>query len=718
VSGLLRAILFSQIATVSLLGLGTTAHALTLTGLQAKGTFENAGVRVSYTDDADSNGTVSVEYRQKGTSQWLQGHPMVRIAGDRFATSLFGLSEGTTYEVQLTTADPGGASVDFTQPFEITTRSSDFPDGGNDIYVDASAGPGGNGTQGSPYATIQEAADAAQPGDVVHILPGTYREQITPARSGTESAWIHYVGEGSGVVLDGAEDIPTGSGWTDEGSGVYSVAYAGTPNYATLDSVRLYQHSSLSNLVNDGDSITGGYYIENGRLYVRPPDGGGVAGRSLRVSVHAYGFYIDGRSCIVIDNLDVGYYDNRNIRIRNSHHITVRSCAIHHSRNMVSIDGITSTDNLVENCTIRGTGVTAWPWEICHHDHDCSSNAISVSNAGEGNVIRRNSCRGVFNGIYLGQWTTDYPDENALENDVYDNHLEEIVDDGLEPECKAINLRMYGNTFKNVFSPISLAPIETGPTWIMRNVIDGLWAGSPGWERWGGSPGWVKISTTPSGDKPMGALRIYHNTAYVDEPAHNGWGSSSGSGYTHFVNNIVRSTRYVFENTSSDPYPPGNRWDYNNFYTTSTDQYVKWENVRLDEAGFQALGFQMNGISAPPSFVDVSSGDFRLQSDDPGIDKGVYLPGINDGFYNDAPDMGAFEYGVSTVMRPPEAVRGSRSPALADIYTLTGQRIAAMKPWDRFSATTMLRRGLHRRPVGVVIVAGHGAPARRIVVIP
>ena len=616
---------------------------IALTELKTKATFENAGIRVAYVDDANEDAEITVEYRRKGETEWRAGHPLIRIAGGRFATSLFGLAEETTYQVQLSPVDPDGVSVEFDQPFEITTRSSSFPATGDDLYVDASVDASGDGSRNAPFRTISEASRQAQAGDVVHIMPGVYSEQVTPAHSGTEDAWIHYRGEGEGVVVDGGRTIAVDSGWTDTGDDVNRTPFDGRFNYAALDTVRLYQHANPDELRQDGDGIVGGYAIQDGFLYVKAPDGGTLNDRTLRVAVHEYGFYLNQRNFIVLENLDIGYFDRADLRVRASHHVAIRRCRIHHSRSMVLVDGRESTDNLIEDCTIWGTGVDAWPWEICHHDHDCSSNAISLRDAGVGNVVRRNLCRGVFNGIYLGQWTTDYPEENALENDVYENRLEKIVDDGLEPECKAINLRMYGNRFKKVFSPISLAPIETGPTWVMYNVVDGLWPESPGWDRWGGSPGWIKISLTPGGERPLGALRIYHNTAFIDVPEQNGW-SSVGSGYTHFKNNVVSASRYVFENTRAEPFPPGSEWDYNNLYTTASGRYVKWENVRLDEVGFQALGFQRHGISAPPQFVDAERGDFSLRPDDPGIDRGVPLPGINDGYSGDAPDMGAFEY--------------------------------------------------------------------------
>ena len=613
-----------------------TAQAITLDGLITKGTFECIGVRVQYTGDDNQEATVAVRYREKGTATWLNGHPMIRIVNNRFATSLFWLKENTTYEIELLPEHANGVTINFPQPFEVKTRSSEFPAPGNIWYVDASAANNGTGTAAQPFNEIQEAADVAQPGDTVKVRPGIYREEVRPAQSGNENAWIIYEGIGDGAILDGSEIIDTQAGWQNEGAGVYSKSYSGNPRYACLDDVRLYKHSSVNNLQNDGDGITGGFFISGGKIYVKAPDAGPLTNRVLRVGKITYGFYLNGKHHIAIRNFEVCYFDGENIRLRDSHHCAVQKCKVHHARQMIAIDRILATDNLVEECQIWGTGVPDWPWEICHHDHDCSSNGVRVSNAGEGNVVRRNHVSGVYNGIYVGQWTTNYPEENALENDVYENVIEVVKDDAIEPECQAINLRIFKNECKNLFVAISLAPIETGPTWVLYNTIHSFRPHDKGKGQW------MKIAVTPNGTKPMGQVRIYHNSSYSNIAEHNGW-NSVGSGNTHFKNNIVRCTRYVFENTVGGPYPPGNEWDYNLFYTTDTGRYIKYENVRMNEAEFKALGFQQMGINAEPEFESPQNGDLRLKPQSPAIDKGILLPGINESFKGNGPDMGAFE---------------------------------------------------------------------------
>ncbi|MEM6566393.1 MAG: right-handed parallel beta-helix repeat-containing protein [Pseudomonadota bacterium] len=58
------------------------------------------------------------------------------------------------------------------------------------IYVDGNAKSGGDGSEDRPYATIQDAIDAAQPGTTIMVLEGTYYENLEIERSGTKDAPI------------------------------------------------------------------------------------------------------------------------------------------------------------------------------------------------------------------------------------------------------------------------------------------------------------------------------------------------------------------------------------------------------------------------------------------------------------------------------------------------------------------------------------------------
>jgi hypothetical protein len=68
-----------------------------------------------------------------------------------------------------------------------------------------------------------------------------------------------------------------------------------------------------------------------------------------------------------------------------------------------------------------------------------------------------------------------------------------------------------------------------------------------------------------------------------------------------------------------------------------------------------ASGLECNGYEDQPGFTNPAGGDFTLLPSSPNIDRGVIIPGINDGFMGSAPDVGAFEsiYGTPPTPTPP-----------------------------------------------------------------
>ena len=79
------------------------------------------------------------------------------------------------------------------------------------------ANPGG---KDNPYLTIGKAASVAQPGDMVIVPAGTYREWVKPVRGGTgEDQRITYrAAAGAEVLVKGSLRVTS---WTDEGRGVW-----------------------------------------------------------------------------------------------------------------------------------------------------------------------------------------------------------------------------------------------------------------------------------------------------------------------------------------------------------------------------------------------------------------------------------------------------------------------------------------------------------------
>ena len=82
------------------------------------------------------------------------------------------------------------------------TRATEFhvAKGGSD------ANPG---TRAAPFRTIQHAADLAQPGDVVTVYQGVYRERITPPRGGASERKriVYQAAPGEMVEVKGSEVV-------------------------------------------------------------------------------------------------------------------------------------------------------------------------------------------------------------------------------------------------------------------------------------------------------------------------------------------------------------------------------------------------------------------------------------------------------------------------------------------------------------------------------
>jgi alpha-N-arabinofuranosidase len=84
--------------------------------------------------------------------------------------------------------------------FVTVTRAAEF-------HVAPRGNDANPGTQAAPFRTIQHAADLAQPGDVVTVHAGVYRERISPPRGGESDARriVYRAAPGEKVEITGSE---------------------------------------------------------------------------------------------------------------------------------------------------------------------------------------------------------------------------------------------------------------------------------------------------------------------------------------------------------------------------------------------------------------------------------------------------------------------------------------------------------------------------------
>jgi len=78
-----------------------------------------------------------------------------------------------------------------------------------EIHVSVKGNDSNDGSVTSPYKTISAAAQVAQPGDVVTVHEGSYRERVTPPRGGESDAKriVYQAAPGEKAVIKGSEVI-------------------------------------------------------------------------------------------------------------------------------------------------------------------------------------------------------------------------------------------------------------------------------------------------------------------------------------------------------------------------------------------------------------------------------------------------------------------------------------------------------------------------------
>ncbi len=312
--------------------------------------------------------------------------------------------------------------------------------------------------------------------------------------------------------------------------------------------------------------------------------------------------------------------------------MVVRNCWIH------DVDyGLTCTRN--EQDTVRGwfisdnllEGPCTWPRTKGIED------PRGIQLTGTQMTVCHNRIRGFADGIDA------FPSPRCENLEFCFNDLSECTDDGVEMDYSVRNTRCFGNRITNCFDGISLQPVFGGPVYVCRNVMFNLAAFGP-----------FKLHNSPSG------VLVYHNTAWRRGGAAE---VLSREPVRHVVwrNNLLLGTSggYAFECL-----PPMEHcdFDYNGYGGGPWTMFLKWQNVRYRT--FEELRANApierhavlvdgnpfaTGTTLPADLatqVDPATVDLRLRADSNAVDAGERLPGFNDGFAGQGPDLGALEHGA------------------------------------------------------------------------
>lgn len=622
------------------------ATSVTLNTLETYGNFHAGGIIAAVSGDDNRNASADLQWRPTGESSFRQAHPLTRIDSTHFVGSLFWLNPGTDYEVQVTVTDPDGVSGNPTLATVLKTRADTLAEpGARTWYVSPTGNDSHSGADpGNAFRNIQRAANLSQPGDLILILPGIYRESVSVPHSGAENQPIVFRGAGSGVIVDGADGgIDNGVSWAAE-NGVYSRITGFPTGHVATEMGRLYQYGSLSELQTMAAGFPGGFYFDGTKLYVKFSDGSSPQSHKMSVARYEDGFYLSSLSHIRIENLEIRHFGSgsygKGVYLRYCSNVAVRQCRIHDVESAgIWIKG--GSQNLIEENEIWDTSIFGWPWDLAKGSSAENNGVVLTNDIGQGNVIRRNTIHGTFNGI--GPCGSSAPATGVTnETDLYDNILYEHTDDGMEPEGYCSNVRIWNNTLRDVHMVFAVAPAAPGPTYVLRNV--GYRFGNTRTSRQDGyTASALKINSGYS--TPIGPLYLYHNTFWTDSPATDAV-ALLNPGYSTFIkarNNIMAGTQYALYKVN----PVVLDWNYDDLFTADTTRFISWSGTRYGTMSqFQAgTGQELKGLSADPAFLNATGGDFHLSRASALIDRGLVIPGINDQYAGSGPDVGALESG-------------------------------------------------------------------------
>ncbi len=647
--------------------------------LELYGTFHAMGVIITLDagDDPDGDAVAAVEYRSGG-SAYRAGFPLTRVNSTRFAGSLFWLEPGTAYDVRVTFSDPDGALHGVAVEATASTRAEiAIPAPNNSYYVSPS---GGGTTCGlATPCELSEGLSQALPGDEVVLRGGDYYEgELSIPRSGEAGAPIVIRGyEGEVAVLEGGD--PATFAWADQGGGVYQTTVnAADTHLVTADGARLYPYQSLSDLQNLVWGIPG-FYASGTTLSVRLDGNANPNSADIVVSRYNYAFSV-GQDYIYFSNLTFRHYGQgswaKGIYFNDASDNLVQNCIF--AVNDLGI-GIKrdSHRNVIQDNEFYDTDFN-WPWDAVKQGIGLETGGVRFYSptTGRGNIIRRNTFHDYFDGF--GGCPEQTGDETN-ETDVYENLAYNIGDDGMETDGQCSNVRIWGNTFHDVLMGISLAPVYDGPVYAIRNLIYRTGVGN---NDYSGSP--FKFN---SGYDQSGSMYVFHNTSDAALPGNNGiYIKSPGTWVMIYArNNIWSGTDYALNDyNTSQPLD----LDYDNLCNDGANDLVRWDDTRYATlAAFSAAtGQEPNGLNVEPGFANPAGGGYTLDAGSDLVDAGVIIPGINDDFVGDAPDVGAFEYqGYGFALSATPAAQATVPGGIA-VYTLDVQAIGGFSQTVTLSA--------------------------------
>lgn len=273
---------------------------------------------------------------------------------------------------------------------------------------------------------------------------------------------------------------------------------------------------------------------------------------------------------------------------------------------------------------------------------------------GEGvELYHSDNCVVAYNTILNTADGISYPGKNC---DFYRNEIYNVSDDGIEFDYGHVNNRAWENRITNANNNgISFQPMSGSPMYVVKNQV------------------FVKNEAALKLRDAVDRVLVANNTFVCLSGL-----IASGSGYMVSVeskNNLWISVndRYIWEDGSASTEVNWKTdWDYDGFDWGENVYAFKWQGSRLpdleafqDLAGQEGNGFRLRKEDIFSEFTFPEGAEpaplqyLALLQNCAAVDKGLYLPNINDGFMGASPDLGALELGADLPVYGPREYASS-----------------------------------------------------------
>ncbi|MEX0775099.1 MAG: right-handed parallel beta-helix repeat-containing protein [Phycisphaeraceae bacterium] len=388
---------------------------------------------------------------------------------------------------------------------------------------------------------------------------------------------------------------------------------------------------------------------------------------------------IEGAAYVILENVTIRGGAANAVYLQKSHHVRVRRCDIagwgdpgtrkeglpkglYVDKNDKLINdqagvhvGPECAQVVVEGNFIHSQRGTANSWQ---YGHPVGPQGVILHSTAGNNVVRDNEIIGDekhwWNDCIESMYNPNANGGPFSDTDISGNVLTFSNDDGAELDGGQRNVRFFNNWIQWAYCGLSCAPNILGPSYAFGNLL----------VMHGDERGRTNFALKMGGDKfaNPGVTFLWHNTVISDFAGLSTGHYGSGATPITARNNVYVSGYFRLAGTIAGNY------DFDH-------DLLPAGIFGPDEAGLEA-----QGLVGAPRFVDADAGDWRLAPGSLGVDGGRKLPGVNDGFSDQAPDMGAFEVGVAGADFPRRAGDMSALPLMARPTCIAGGDDASAMP--------------------------------------